>query len=130
MHRPTTLMTLLALGAIALSMPACAQTSPPTSLDYHVSAVPASIRALSWQLLLEDPEGDGAGINEADGQALFYAYDAEADSLWFRFDLYKGFNEERPAMSLSFDLDGEGLDDVLYPFTGMLDRLSNPEAPF
>ena len=92
---------LVLLGG--LSVTACAQNYS----TFQAAAAPDKVKGFAWAKLMEDAEGDGKLKDSADGKALHFYYEKEADTLWFRLDLFSALNQEAPAISLSFDTDAD-----------------------
>ena len=50
--------------------------------EFEISNAPAGTKGFPWQTLAEDPANDAS---RADGKALSYYFDVEADVLWVKF---------------------------------------------
>lgn len=90
--------------------PAGSETAAPAVRDrtpFPVRQITDRLRSAPWSLAGEDPEGDGRRVGYQDGRALWFWLDAERDTLWVRLGVYGEIDEERPAVSLSFDLDDD-----------------------
>lgn len=95
----------LVAGILCLSLASC--RGPQHLSTFAVTAAPDSISGLDWTDLATDARGDGDRADSADGRALAYYYDAIRDVLWFRLELYGTVDNERPAVSISIDVDGD-----------------------
>ncbi|MCI0625545.1 MAG: alpha/beta fold hydrolase [Acidobacteria bacterium] len=84
-----------------------AASSVQNLVTFEILPVPEAVKNHAWVRLLEDPAGDGSRADSADGKALFYSYDAVADQIWFKLELHSEINVERPAVSISLDIDAD-----------------------
>lgn len=75
--------------------------------DFEKPYAPESILAASWQLLLTDTIADGQNPNSSDGKALYYHYNRQTDSLWFKLETYSPISTLDPALSISLDTDND-----------------------
>lgn len=104
----STMLTLLLLAV--WGSPSCSFGQYPES-RFPVRPVPAWPATATWQLLGEDPVGDGLRTDGGDGKALSFYFDTAGDTLWFRVDVADQ-PDSLVALSVSFDLDdnqGTGL---------------------
>lgn len=104
-------------------LPGCSADSPPPEQDGSATdtvseevatsrAADASVypiseladRQFDWTTIASDDEGDGQRPDHGDGRDLAYFYDADADSVWFRFRLHDSI-PPLPAISLALDVD-------------------------
>lgn len=76
-------------------------------VTFDVLPLPKSIRDSFWKKIADDKQGDENLKGGGDGKALFYVFDKPSDMLWFKFELYGEIDKERPAVSLSIDIDAD-----------------------
>lgn len=88
---------------VILSTSACGD--PESAVEFPVAQIPAQARAYEWTTLAEDDEGDGQRRGSADGKSFSYFWDTAADTIWFRFELFSGFDPKRPSVSVAVDTD-------------------------
>ncbi len=72
--------------------------------EVSIASATRSIQKLPWTLLSKDQEGDASSSN-VDGKSLSYHYNQETDTLYFKFELFDGFNADAPAISVALDID-------------------------
>ncbi len=73
------------------------------SFPMHLST-PDKVTNFSWKSLLVDVSGD-TKYGDADGKELSYHYDAQTDSIWFKYVIFQELESDFPALSLSVDID-------------------------
>ena len=75
--------------------------------EFTVEEATEKIKGLPWQELLTDPEGDISNNNSGDGKAFYYHHDQAAQQVWFKLEQHNYINPNFPAVSISFDSDGD-----------------------
>ncbi len=75
--------------------------------EFTVERATDKIQGLPWQELLTDPEGDIGNKNSGDGKAFYYHYDQATQQVWFKLEQHNDINPSFPAVSISFDNDGD-----------------------
>ncbi len=73
--------------------------------EVPIHEVSNKIQTFPWTLLSNDISGDASSGSDADGKALYYYFDQSTDTLYFKFELFEGFNTDAPAISLALDTD-------------------------
>ncbi|GEM_PF-1004602 len=68
---------------------------------------PEPVLKAPWKLLLTDTIADGQNPNSSDGKALYYHYNSQTDSLWFKLETHNPISTLDPALSISLDIDND-----------------------
>ncbi len=94
---------LYCLSTFCLLLLACQR--PRNLSTFEIKPLPPKVQNFDWVKLADDQAQDGQETSSADGKAFYYHYDVQADTLWFKLELYNDVSEDAPAVSVAIDID-------------------------